>query len=162
MLQQTTTVEIPGLVTVKLGANTKSRDTSFEFVDITVAGIWKDFSSTSIISSLVHQLSGIGYIYCNPTTLMHSPIPGVYDQNAVTAQLSTRMSLHNTLTAAGNHQGHGDSTTKVSETPRIAAGSEVFPTRRFKSQNVVGCINNQNEVSKEAKRLEERFETYDQ
>lgn len=60
---------------------------------------------------------------------MHSPTPGVYDENAVTAQRSTRMSLHNALTAAGNHQGHGDSTTKVSETPRSARGPNPLPPR---------------------------------
>ena len=69
VLQQTTHFEIPGFVTTKPGANAKSRDTSFEFSDIDKPGIWKEFTSTSIISAFGHLLSGTDYTYCNPITL---------------------------------------------------------------------------------------------
>ncbi|KAA8898223.1 hypothetical protein FN846DRAFT_783022 [Sphaerosporella brunnea] len=72
VLQRTTHVEIPGL----------------EFSDITVTGHWEEFTSANIISAFGHLLTGTDYTYCNPITSLHSPVLGVYDENAVTLRLS--------------------------------------------------------------------------
>ena len=44
---------------------------------------------------------------------------------------------------------------------RLAVGSEIFPTRGFRPQHAVGSINNQNDLTKETERLEEKLDTHD-
>ena len=92
VLQRTTHIEIPGLERPKLiKPNTRSKQESFSYEDVTVVGTWKEFTSANVLSTFGHLLAGTPYTYSNPITSPNSPAAKVYDENGVAYRLSTEV-----------------------------------------------------------------------